>query len=182
MYRSFQTPPESINYLFALARTSSQSEFFSDFGKVRKTCIQTSITKNLIFFAFLESTLGGKSTLGVCVIAQTIEICSTPLALFQNFKKSKLTDFTDQVRPSRQEHRTLTCVCVRYTTQIVSTSKGFEISFLVFEIQLHENCKNRAKFLKIDYFPTYLMRELQGSISAQLEEFFQYPSNMILLL
>ena len=52
MYHSFQTPPESINYLFALARTSSQSEFFSDFGKVRKTSIQTSITKNLNFFCF----------------------------------------------------------------------------------------------------------------------------------
>ena len=76
MYHSFQTPPESINYLFALARTSSQSEFFSDFGKVRKTSIQTSITKNLnfFFFAFLESTLGGESTLGVCGIAQRVKI------------------------------------------------------------------------------------------------------------
>ena len=82
----------------------------------------------------------------------------------------------------RQGHRTPPYGYMQYTTQIVCTSKGFEISLLVFEIQLHENCKNRAKFLKIDYFPTYLMRELQGSISAQLEEFFQYPSNMILLL
>ena len=88
MYRSFQTPPESINYLFALARTSSQSEFFSDFGKVTKISIQTSKNHKcnfifLFFFAFLESTLGGKSTLGVCVIAQRVklfwQICSTSL-------------------------------------------------------------------------------------------------------
>ena len=68
-------PPESLNYLFALARTGYRSEFFSNFGKVTKLSIQTSITKNVIFFfAFLESTLGGESTLGVCGIAQRVKI------------------------------------------------------------------------------------------------------------
>ena len=52
MYHSFQTPPESINYLFALARTSSQSEFFSDFGKVTKISIQTSKNHKCNFFLF----------------------------------------------------------------------------------------------------------------------------------
>ena len=45
-------PPESLNYLFALARTGYRSEFFSDFGKVTTIGIQTSIKKNLIFFCF----------------------------------------------------------------------------------------------------------------------------------
>ena len=69
--------PESLNYLLALARTGYRSEFFWDFDKVTKISIQTSITKNLnffFFFAFLESTLGGESTLGVCGIAQSVKI------------------------------------------------------------------------------------------------------------
>ena len=41
IYRSFQMPPESLNYLFALARTGYRSEFFSDFGKVTKISFQT---------------------------------------------------------------------------------------------------------------------------------------------
>ena len=40
-------PPESLNYLFALARTGYRSECFSDFGKVTKISIQTSITKKV---------------------------------------------------------------------------------------------------------------------------------------
>ena len=45
-------PPESLNYIFALARTGYRSEFFCDFGKVTKIGIQTSIKKNLIFLLF----------------------------------------------------------------------------------------------------------------------------------
>ena len=67
-----------LNFKESVAKVKSAPNF----GKVRKTSIQTSITKNVIFFffAFLESTPGGKSTLGVCGIAQTIEICSTPFS------------------------------------------------------------------------------------------------------
>ena len=83
MYRSFQTPPEYLIDLFALARMSSQSEFFSDFGKVTTIGFQTLKNhkcKIYFIFAFLESTLGGESTLGVCEIGQTIEICRIPLS------------------------------------------------------------------------------------------------------
>ena len=68
-------PAESLNYLFALARTGYRSEFFSDFGKVRKTSIQTSITK-IGFFVLLFWSLHwvGESTLGVCGIAQRVKI------------------------------------------------------------------------------------------------------------
>jgi len=41
IYRSFQMPPESLNYLFALAKTGYRSEFFSDFGKVTTIGFQT---------------------------------------------------------------------------------------------------------------------------------------------
>ena len=65
-----------LNFKESVAKVKSAPNF----GKVTKISIQTSITKNLIFFfAFLESTLGGESTLGVCGIAQTIEICRIPL-------------------------------------------------------------------------------------------------------
>ena len=69
-------PPESLNYLFALARTGYRSEFFSDFGKVTKIGIQTSKNHKCSFFVFgfLESTLGGESTLGVCEIDQRVKI------------------------------------------------------------------------------------------------------------
>ena len=68
-------PPESLNYLFALARTGYRSEFFSDFGKLTKIIIQTSKrVKCDFFFGFLESTLGGESTLGVCEIHQRVKI------------------------------------------------------------------------------------------------------------
>ena len=68
-------PPESLNYLFALARTGYRSEFFSDFGKVTTIGFQTLKNhKCIFFFAFLESTLGGESTLGVSEIGQRIKI------------------------------------------------------------------------------------------------------------
>ena len=84
IYRSFQMPPESLNYLFALARTGYRSEFFSDFGKVTTISFQTLKKIKmffffLFFFALLESVLGGESTLGVFEIDQTIEICRIPL-------------------------------------------------------------------------------------------------------
>ena len=82
-------PPESLDYLFALARTGYRSEFFSDFGKVTIISFQTLKNhKCNFFFAFLESTLGGKSTLGVCGFAQTIEICRIPFELFLRNKGS----------------------------------------------------------------------------------------------
>ena len=63
-----------INFKESVAKVKSAPNF----GKVRKTSIQTSITKKIIFFcfffAFLESTLGGESTLGVCGIAQRVKI------------------------------------------------------------------------------------------------------------
>ena len=46
-------PPESLNYLFALARTGYRSEFFSDFGKVTTIGIQKSIKKKSDFFFLL---------------------------------------------------------------------------------------------------------------------------------
>ena len=65
-----------LNFKESVAKVKSAPNF----GKITTIGIQTSVTKNVIFFfAFLESTLGGKSTLGVCAIAQTIEICSKPL-------------------------------------------------------------------------------------------------------
>ena len=75
IYRSFQMPPESLNYLFALARTGYGSEFFSDFGKVTKIGIKRQNIINVHFFLlFLESILGGESTLGVCEIGQKVKI------------------------------------------------------------------------------------------------------------
>ena len=63
-----------LNFKESVAKVKSAPNF----GKMATIGIQTSITKDLIFFfAFLESTLGGKSTLGVCGFAQTIEICCT---------------------------------------------------------------------------------------------------------
>ena len=60
-----------LNFKESVAKVKSAPNF----GKMATIGIQTSITKNVIFFfAFLESTLGGKSTLGVCGFAQRVKL------------------------------------------------------------------------------------------------------------
>ena len=64
-----------INFKESVAKVKSAPNF----GKVRKTSTQTSKNHKcdffiFYFFAFLESTLGGESTLGVCGIAQRVKI------------------------------------------------------------------------------------------------------------
>ena len=87
-------PPESVNYLFALARTGYRSEFFSDFGKVTKISFQTLKIINAIFlFCFFGIYTGRESTLGVSEIGQTIEIfrisLANAIATFDFFKTPK---------------------------------------------------------------------------------------------
>ena len=60
-----------LNFKESVAKVKSAPNF----GKVTKISIQTSITKKCdFFFAFLESTLGGESMLGVSGIAQRVKI------------------------------------------------------------------------------------------------------------
>ena len=64
-----------LNFKESVAKVKSASNF----GKMATIGIQTSKNHKcnfifLFFFAFLESTLGGESTLGVCEIGQKVKI------------------------------------------------------------------------------------------------------------
>ena len=53
--------------------------------------------------------------------------------------------FNDSYMTCRWGYRTPSCGYMQHMIQIVYISKGLERTLLVFEIQLHENCENRAK-------------------------------------
>ena len=61
-----------LNFKESVAKVKSAPNF----GKVTKTSIQTSKNHkcSFFFFGFLESTMGGESTLGVCEIHQRVKI------------------------------------------------------------------------------------------------------------
>ena len=63
---------------------------------------------------------------------------------------------------------------MQHTIQIVSTSKGFERTILVFEIQLHENCEIDFQKFWLDF------RNFREAGSQRLGEFFRDPWKYIL--